>query len=134
MGIPLFQENSIFLLIAKVVDLQILCRESPEVESYHCAFGLEIQSCPTEKSHFIFSRKIVASSWWWHRWDRKSPFLECHHQYLTTKKKLGSIEHPYEYLWAKIGFGEAQNGLLWTSPLGSRNVQKIHSQRQWARH
>jgi hypothetical protein len=58
-------------------------------------------------------------------------------KYLTIpnyKTTLGLIEHPYEYLWAKISFGEAQNGLLWTPSLDSRNDQKIHSQRQWACH
>jgi hypothetical protein len=28
------------------------------------------------------------------------------------KKKLGSNKHPYQCLWAKMSFGEAQNGLL----------------------
>jgi hypothetical protein len=32
----------------------------------------------------------VASSWWWHRWYRKCPLFDSHHQYLTT-----------EQLWAK---------------------------------
>jgi hypothetical protein len=86
MEIPLVQGNLIFLLIAKVVDPKILCHDSLKMGLYYCALCLEIQSCRTEKSRFLFLTKIVASSWWWHRRDRKCPFLRCHHQYLTIKK------------------------------------------------
>ncbi len=64
MGIPLVQENPIFLLIAKVVDPKILCRDGPKMGLYYCALGLEIHSCRTEKFRYLFSKKIVASNWW----------------------------------------------------------------------
>jgi hypothetical protein len=50
------------------------------------AFSLEIQSCLSEKSLVKFYKKIVASSWWWHLWDRKCPIFDGHHPYLTTKQ------------------------------------------------
>jgi hypothetical protein len=38
-GIPLVQKNPIFLLIAKVVNPKILCRDSPKVGLYYCTLG-----------------------------------------------------------------------------------------------
>jgi hypothetical protein len=64
-----------------MVDLQILCCESPEVvllvwKSTHAR----------QINPILFSRKIVASSWWWYRWGLKCPLFECHHQCLTKEQ------------------------------------------------